>query len=78
MFKRVCDDFLLLPSSYKDALRSLLTDSFQIIDYARVPKFEDFKILRFEVSIYINLTPYMESIESDKVELSCDIFCNHL
>lgn len=45
MFKRVCDDFLLLPSSYKDALRSLLTDSFQIIDYARVPKFEDFKIL---------------------------------
>lgn len=44
MFKRVCDDFLLLPSSYKDALRSLLTDSFQIIDYARVPKFEDFKI----------------------------------
>ena len=40
LFKQACDDFFAASNSYKEALRSLLTDNFQIIDCAWVPKFE--------------------------------------
>jgi transposase len=40
LFRRACDDFFAASERYKEALRSLLTDNFQIIDSARVPKFE--------------------------------------
>jgi transposase len=40
LFRRACDDFFAASERYKEALRSLLTDNFQIIDCARVPKFE--------------------------------------
>jgi transposase len=34
LFKQACDDFFAASNSYKEALRSLLTDNFQIIDCA--------------------------------------------
>ncbi|WP_175492201.1 transposase [Nitrosomonas sp. Nm34] len=34
LFKQACDDFFAASNYYKEALRSLLTDNFQIIDYA--------------------------------------------
>ncbi len=40
LFKQACDDFFATSERYKEALRSLLTDNFQIIYSARVPKFE--------------------------------------
>ncbi|MCW5602454.1 MAG: transposase [Nitrosomonas sp.] len=34
LFKQACDDFFAASECYKNALRSLLTDNFQIIDCA--------------------------------------------
>ncbi|SFE85261.1 DDE superfamily endonuclease [Nitrosomonas sp. Nm166] len=34
LFKRACDDFFAASERYKEALRFLLTDNFQIIDCA--------------------------------------------
>jgi len=40
LFKQACDTFSDASERYKKALRSLLTDNFQIIDSDQVPKFE--------------------------------------
>ncbi|WP_292992008.1 transposase, partial [Nitrosomonas sp.] len=34
LFKQACDDFFAASERYKESLRSLLTDNFQIIDCA--------------------------------------------
>jgi len=37
LLRQACDTFFAAPECYKEALRSLLTDNFQIIDSAKAP-----------------------------------------